>query len=392
VTAPVLGSRVAIVGGSIAGCAAAIALHRAGCEVTIYERSHHDLRDRGYGIGIPLPPRERLVAAGYLDPDTPALTCDERLWLVQDASDFGRVAWRQPFPTTLNNWGVLWRALRAHVPDRSYRDATTVTELRPDRAGVEVVTASGADRFDVVIGADGYRSMTRQLVDVTVRPRYAGYSLWRGNYPEGRLPTPVPPELERNAMTVCFPHGHAVFYLIPDFDGGRRMNWAVYLAIPGARRFRDPTSVPPGSVGVELLAHLDRVLRYFPDYWAEVVRASEPAELSLQPVYDATPGSYVTDRLLLIGDAAALARPHTGSGATKAFQDALALERLSVAHNSWDHVLAGYDRERRPEGEALVELGRRLGDAQVRHTPPWQTMSPTDFAATATGRAHPYDT
>jgi 2-polyprenyl-6-methoxyphenol hydroxylase-like FAD-dependent oxidoreductase len=34
VTVPVRGSRVAIVGGSIAGCAAAIALRDAGCEVT----------------------------------------------------------------------------------------------------------------------------------------------------------------------------------------------------------------------------------------------------------------------------------------------------------------------------------------------------------------------
>lgn len=45
---------VGIVGGSLAGCAAAIALRRAGCEVSVYERSRGALEDRGAGIGMPL--------------------------------------------------------------------------------------------------------------------------------------------------------------------------------------------------------------------------------------------------------------------------------------------------------------------------------------------------
>lgn len=395
------GSRVAIVGGSIAGCAAAIALLRSGCTVTVYERTNQFLEDRGYGIGIPTPVRERLVEAGYLDADTPVLTCDDRLWLVRDpvavgGLGFGRIAWRQPFPAALNNWGVLWRALRSHVPDQSYRAATTVTEIHPDDAGVTIVTGSGERaRYDIVVGADGYRSMTRPLVDPKARPRYAGYSLWRGNYHESRLPTPVPGELDRDATTVCFPHGHAIFYLIPDFTAGRRINWAVYLAIPHGQRFRDPTSVPPGSVGADLLTRFDRVLRYFPDYWADVIRATDRTELSLQPVYDASVRGYVTDRLLLIGDAATLARPHTGSGATKALQDALALARVCAEHRTWDRVLAAYDGERRPAGNRLVALGQRLGAAQVLHTPHWQAMTPATFQSwmfeSLHGLDHPYD-
>src|SRR5215471_20810572 len=76
------GLNVAIVGGSIAGCAAAIALRRSGCEVTVYERSPANLRDRGYGIGIPLVVRDELAEAGYLDPAMPVHRCEDRLWLV----------------------------------------------------------------------------------------------------------------------------------------------------------------------------------------------------------------------------------------------------------------------------------------------------------------------
>ena len=47
------GFRVGIVGGSIAGCTAAIELVRLGCEVTLFERTGEELKDRGAGIGVP---------------------------------------------------------------------------------------------------------------------------------------------------------------------------------------------------------------------------------------------------------------------------------------------------------------------------------------------------
>lgn len=58
------GSRIGIVGGSISGCGAAIALGRLGCDVTVFERSSGALRNRGSGIAIPIPLRDDLVARG----------------------------------------------------------------------------------------------------------------------------------------------------------------------------------------------------------------------------------------------------------------------------------------------------------------------------------------
>ena len=42
--------RVGIIGGSIAGCAAAALLHRAGDDVAVFERSGSGLVSRGAGI------------------------------------------------------------------------------------------------------------------------------------------------------------------------------------------------------------------------------------------------------------------------------------------------------------------------------------------------------
>src|SRR5262245_65074617 len=61
------GLNVAIVGGSLAGCAAAIALRRAGCAVTVYERSRGKLEDRGAGIGMPLALLHTLIERDFVD-------------------------------------------------------------------------------------------------------------------------------------------------------------------------------------------------------------------------------------------------------------------------------------------------------------------------------------
>lgn len=377
------GSRVGIVGGSIAGCAAAIALERAGCEVTVFERSRNELADRGVGIGIPAEAQEDLLAGGYLDADILATKTAERLWMVRDEdSPTGRVAWRQPWIVVAANWGMLWRSLRVRLRHGEYRQAASVREVVRDGDRVVVVLADGSrERFDVVVGADGYRSSVRNLVDVRAKPVYVGYSLWRGTYPEEHLPGPVPPVLDGDMTTVCFPGGHAIVYLIPALAPGKRIvNWAVYHRTSGTIRFDEPTSFPPGAVPGELLAELENlVARSFPPYWAEVVRRTGPESVSLQPIYDTSVERYAGGRMLLAGDAGVVARPHTGAGAVRALQDAMALERLCGTCGSWDEVLVGYDGLRCEAGNGFVELGQRLGRAQVERTPAWHDMTEQDF-------------
>lgn len=402
------GSRVGIVGGSIAGCAAAIALGRAGCRVTVHERHRTGLADRGFGVGMPVRLREELIAAGYLGDGLPAHRCAERLWVLRDGrSGLGRVLWRQPFVAALTNWGLLWRALRDRVPDAVWR-AVTVTRVRPDRTGAALRTDGAApgggdsEWYDMVVGADGYRSMVRRLVDPVARPVYAGYGVWRGTFPEGRLAGSVAGELERGMVTVCFPAGHAVFYLIPDLTGGRRVNWAVYTAMPGQLHFPDAAPPRPGTLGGTVLGFLDRLLaEHFPPRWAEVVRGTGPEELLVQPVYDTMVARYTAGPLLLAGDAGAVGRPHTAGGAAKALADALALERTCRAGRDtaggapggaagWPGALAGYGAQRRAAGNALVRLGRRIGRAQVERTPPWEAMTPHHFATWMEGQHTTY--
>src|SRR5215211_4343604 len=133
--APIRGSTVGIVGGSVAGCAAAVALARLGCDVHVFERSSGALRDRGSGIMIPLGLRDDLIGGGYLPAAYPSSRLASRLWIVADGTPAGRVQWRQPAPVVANNWGVLWRSLRAGIPGDRYHDGLPLAAFRADGTG-----------------------------------------------------------------------------------------------------------------------------------------------------------------------------------------------------------------------------------------------------------------
>ena len=384
------GSRVGVIGGSIAGCSAALALGRLGCDVQIYERSSGALRDRGSGIAIPIPLRNELIAAGYLPAEYPSCEPTARWWVVDDGSSSGQIRWEQPSLAATNNWGVLWRSLRARVEDARYHDGSEVEAVDQDDDGAVISFADGSsERFDVVLGADGYRSAVRAAMYPGTRPEYAGYILWRGNFPEAELADRVGIErLDAGDawLTVGFDGGHGVMYPIPDFEDAagpnhRRINWAIYAPQPEGLDFTEPTSIPPGGVSPELFAGLERLLdESFPaDY--RPLFTSPREEVSIQPIYDEKVDSYVDGRIVLIGDAGTVSRPHTGSGATKAMQDALCLQRLGAEHGQWGDLLAAYDAERTTLGVSTVELGRRIGRDQVEQTPPWATMTPDDYDA-----------
>jgi hypothetical protein len=192
---------------------------------------------------------------------------------------------------------------------------------------------------------------------------------------------------ERAWFLIGFDGGHAIIYIVPGFagrrdPGHRRVNWLVYALPPSRMEFTEPTSVPPGGVSTDLYRNLDRLLTAaFPDDVQAVIRTSPVDEVSIQPIYDQHVDRYVADRVLVVGDAGAVCRPHTASGTAKALQDALCLERLGREYVAWPDLLFAYDAERSVAGAALVELGRRIGREQVERTLPWATLTADDVDA-----------
>ena len=175
--------------------------------------------------------------------------------------------------------------------------------------------------------------------------------------------------------------------MIPDFDGGnttgkRRVNWAIYAACPKEQPLNGVESVAPGSVTGAAYQEFQQLLaEHFPPSARALFAHSRREDISIQPIYDGFVDSYVGQRTLLIGDAGTITRPHTASGATKALEDALALEALANNATDLSDLLARYDAERCGQARRVGEIGKRIGKAQVTDTPDWAAMTPASFTA-----------
>ena len=400
--------RVGIIGGSIAGCAAAIELSRVGCQVTVFERSPQSLQDRGAGIAMPLSLLETLQARDLFDQEMPHLTIHQASFVTRDEGNqeegrSGKTLWERPFAAAVTNWGLWFRQLRKRVPDEQYHQGQEVTELRETEEDTVVLKLADGQNFtfDVVLWADGHQSLGRRSLFPQLQLQYSGYVAWRGMLKEKHVSDPQP--FEEKVTYGMYEFGHAVQYIVPSLDdhlkkGNRRLNWLIYEIIaedtlPQMMTDRQgrvqTTSLPPGSLSDSQIDHLLSLARtHLPPYMADVVEAT--TDPFIQSILDVSIPHYRQGRIGLIGDAASVTRPHTGSGAVKAMEDAISSATALTTHDTVEDALHAWDVQQSAAGEKLVNLGRAMGTAMVKNRHDWGQMTATNMEqwwnATMTGK------
>ena len=118
-------------------------------------------------------------------------------------------------------------------------------------------------------------------------------------------------------------------------------------------------SLPRGSVSDERRAAvIDDACKLLPPPFALVV-AAEPQPFA-QAIFDFETPKMTDGRLVLIGDAAFVARPHTAMGVAKVAGDVMALAEL-LGGATVSEALVLYERQRSRFGRSVVDYGRRLG-------------------------------
>ena len=314
--------RVGIIGGSIAGCATAALLHRAGHDVIVFERSESDLVSRDAGIGTPTVVWQDMMARGLVDGTVPTVRLDYIRYVTR-GSGAGQPRWLGDVQLSLTglNWAHLYQCLRRGVPDELYHGASAVEliEARPHGTTLHLLSGGSWD-FDLVVCADGYRSMGRGLIDPDAALRYRGMVFWRGLVHESDIR--VDPLGGCDLLRVGYPGGHGLVYYMPGSEQGaergkRLLQWGYYLQVPeGAlasvlvddHERQQSSSVPFGKVHPQVKAGFEaRLAGVLPPVLFELVQHSSNS--SIQAIYSVAPRSYARDRLCLAGDAGAVFPP-----------------------------------------------------------------------------------
>lgn len=361
-----------IIGGSLGGLTAANLLHRAGWDVRVYERVAAELEGRGAGIVTHPELLEILTLAGVDIDDSIGVGVQERVTLARD----GSVQARRAMPQVLTAWSRLYGVLHNAFPGDRYLNGKHLASFEQDRQGVTARFDDGTEaRADTLIGADGFRSTVRRILEPQTQPTYAGYVAWRGLVDEAALS-----DRARRDMFPYFAFGlppkeQFIAYPVAGSNnatraGERRFNFVWYRPADEAGTLRelltDATGkvwhdgIPPPLIRPEVLAQTRQAARdVLAPQFAEVVEKTQ--SLFFQPILDLESSRLITGRVVLMGDAAFVARPHCGMGVTKAAGDALSLVRALQANSDLDEAFRKYEAARMRVGRGIVEHARALG-------------------------------
>ena len=375
--------RALIIGGSLGGLFTAVSLRAIGWEVKVFERSAGLLDSRGGGLVLQ-PEIEAVFDMAQVPHVTPlGVRSRERIYL--DRHD--EIVSQAMMPQMQTSWNTLYGSMHRALPEGVIHSGERLLNFEQDGKSVTAHFASGrVAHGDLLVGADGSRSTVRSALLPDAQPHYAGYVAWRGLVAE----RDVPPEVDAKlADSFAFQQGddHMLLqYLVPGEDesrtqGQRRRNWVWYrkiaagAALEAALLDRDGVqhafSLSPGSMRPDAIAELKRdAARLLAPSFARLVEATE--EPFMQAILDLQVPQMVFGRVLLLGDAAFVPRPHTAGGAAKAAANALTLARsLRLVGNGdgIDAALGRWQSQALRQGMQLTQWGIALGE-RIMDLPP----------------------
>jgi 2-polyprenyl-6-methoxyphenol hydroxylase-like FAD-dependent oxidoreductase len=354
---------VVVAGGGIAGCAVALAVHRAGHRAVVLEAHPHRAADAGAFLTLASGGVRALDELGALaDVDAVAGTLD------------GFVAQAPDGTVTVE------RALGSGGPDYRYVRRAALCEVlqqRVEEAGIELRRGArvvGTERHgdgvvalledgarvgaDLVVAADGLGSRRRAEVDPQgPPPRYAGQRVYYGRSPVtdvGRV---------HGFHSVA---GAAAFGHIPT---GSETWWFCRVTAPPL-----PADASCDDHRLDVLDHVEGI----------ATRLVESTGLVLG--VDARDLPFVSrwerDRVLLVGDAAHAASPATGQGGSTALEDGVVLGKALRDTGDVDAAIALFTRSRAGRTQANVVASARhsAAGAPVPDMPPGHALDDRELA------------
>jgi 2-polyprenyl-6-methoxyphenol hydroxylase-like FAD-dependent oxidoreductase len=341
--------RALIACGGLGGLTAAVALHQRGWSVCVFEQAP-TLEPVGAGISLWPNSLRALDMIGVGEPARAQATLSgpsgvrkpDGDWLSR--SDLG-AAIQQRFgdPLVLLHRAELVAMLVERLPFGAVQAASTVlgVHLGAESAPATVITQHGEAEAELVVAADGIRSVLRGfLYPQHPGPRYAGYTAWR-------MVVPAPVGIDTGFESWG--------------TNGRRF---AVLPLGGDRLYCYATATAPAGVRYDdERAELTRLFGDWHDPIPRIVAGLKPDQLLHQDVEElATPLlSFNRGRVGLLGDAAHAMTPDLGQGGGMAIEDAIVLAEVLGEDRPVVQALTEYTERRLPRTTAVARRSRRAG-------------------------------
>lgn len=358
-------SKVAIIGGGVAGLSASIALSEAGVQCDLVELVGNP---DGASLGLSGRAADALAELGVYDECYATGTpweLDTRAASQSDAA--GNMLSPGPARPT---WPGAKTAIGVHRPKLAeilenkarslgtkIRVGVTAAAISDGEAGASVTFTDGTEGvYDLVIGADGIGSKTREwLFPDAPKPQYSGQMSIRWMAPGPAIVEEGWYIGEVGRMGFYYlPHGETYVAAVVQLPEGQRLSpqeeHALYV------RLLDSYTAP---AIVELRRRLtpDAKLIYRPFNWHLV------------------PGTWHKGRTLLIGDAAHATTAHMGMGAGMALEDSVVLAQCVAQAGTLAEALDSFMARRYERVRTVVETSVAASRLEQQGTPVREIMA-----------------
>ncbi|MFC3109401.1 FAD-dependent monooxygenase [Undibacterium arcticum] len=314
--------KIGIVGAGIGGLTAAIALHRAGHDVVVFEQSKQFLR---VGADINLTPNAVRALDGLGIGDAVRHTAARpthrisRTWDTGDETsrlEMGDSA-EQKYgaPQLTIHRADLLAALAAVFPAERVLFAKRAEEVKQDADGITLTFTDGSTYLvDALIGADGIHSAVRTAMFGRENPRFTGVVAFRAVIPAERV-AQVPniqaftkwwgPNLQSQIVTFPLNRGKDIFIFATTAQESWHLeSWTTQGSVQELR---------------------DSYAGFHPDARALLDACDEVLKTAL---YERDPLPHWShDRMVLLGDACHPMMPFMAQGAGMSIEDAVVLAR-----------------------------------------------------------------
>ncbi|MEV0624898.1 FAD-dependent oxidoreductase [Nonomuraea wenchangensis] len=339
---------IAIVGAGYAGAAAAKALSLLGATVNVYEQAGA-VREVGAGIGLRPSTMDRFRQWGVFDAIAGVSSPSDYFEILTATSDpIAKEEWPE-IATYGEKTHLIHRcdfieALLGVLPEGMVHLGHKLESVEDEGDRARLTFAGGRSvTADLVVGADGIKSVVRARLFGDNQPVFSGEHAYRV------------------VISVADAHGLAVDDNLRMYIGRGTKVYFLPLRHRDQVSF-DITALCPDPTWAPKVTKDDllKTVEGFDPRIVDITRNLDMDAVNCRAVYDIDPvDTWHSDSVVLVGDAAHSMLHHQGQGANSAILDAGALADALKEAGSVKEALARYQAARKPVTDELQRISRQ---------------------------------